>query len=149
MDREKNIGFELNQTGSYIRVAVMKLLKDAGITDITHEQFGILFILSQEDGLYQRQLAFLLSKDRPNITRMLDILEKKSFITREKHPENRRISKVFITDEGRKKVEILVPFRDEFQEKIQKDIPEKDLETCRSVLKKIRENLGDSCNLQI
>lgn len=149
MEQEKNIGFELSRTSSYMRVAIMKLLKYVGVTDITHEQFGILFVLSKEDGLYQRQLAFLLSKDRPNITRMLDILEKKEFIVREKHPENRRISKVRITDAGRAKVELLKPYKEEFADKISKNISEEEMEICYSVLKRIRENIGDSCNLQI
>lgn len=149
LEREKNIVFEVNQTASYVRVAVMKMLKDVGVTDITHEQFGILFILTKEDGLYQRQIAFLLSKDRPNITRMLDILEKKEFINREKHPDNRRISKVYITETGRKLVERLTPCKEKFREKIEKNIPKEDLEICLSVLKKIRDNIGDSCTLQI
>lgn len=149
MEKEKNIGFELNRTGSYIKIAVMKMLKDLGITDITHEQFGILFLLSEEDGLYQRQLAFSLSKDRPNITRMLDILEKKGYIGREKHPDNKRISKVFITDEGRKKVEKAAPYRDIFKSKMHKGISNEELEICISVLQRVRENLADSCNLQI
>ncbi len=146
---EKNIGYEIGKTSSFIRVAVMKHLKDAGITDITHEQFGILFILSQQDGLYQRQIAILLSKDRPNISRMLDILETKGYIIREKHPENKRISKVYITEKGKDKVELLIPFRDSFKEKLCKNISQEEMDICFSVLARIRENLSDSCNLQI
>ena len=148
-DYEKNIGYEIGKTSSYLRVGVMKLLKEAGITDITHEQFGILFILSQQDGLYQRQLAILLSKDRPNISRMVDILETKGYIKREKHPENKRISKVFITEKGKNKVALLMPYRKSFKEKICKDISQEEMDICFSVLAKVRENLYDTCNLQI
>ena len=144
-----NICYELAQTDSYIRIAVSKLLKSAGVTDITYEQFGILFVLSEKDGLYQRQLAILLNKDRPNITRMLDILEKKGYVTREKAPENKRISKLHITQAGLEKVELMAPFKQEFNEKIHKSISKENLDICRSVLKQIRDNLEDSCSQQI
>ena len=144
-----NVCYELAQTDSYIKIAVSKLLKSVGVTDITYEQFGILFVLSVQDGLYQRQLAFLLNKDRPNITRMLDILEKKGYVKREKDPGNKRISKIHITPPGLEKVELMAPFKQEFQDRIQKSISDKDLEICRSVLKQIRDNLEDSCSQQI
>ena len=144
-----NICYELAQTDSYIRIAVSKLLKTAGVTDITYEQFGILFVLSEQDGLYQRQLAIMLNKDRPNITRMLDILEKKGYVTRKKDPQNKRISKIHITPAGLKKVELMAPFKQEFQDRIHKSISKENLDICRSVLKQIRDNLEDSCSQQI
>lgn len=144
-----NICYELGQTDSYIRIAVSKLLKTVGITDITYEQFGILFVLSNEDGLYQRQLAFLLNKDRPNITRMLDILEKQGYVKRVKDPNNKRIIKIYITPAGLEKVKLMEPYKKSFQERIEKGISKEDLDICRSVMKRIRENLEDSCSQQI
>ena len=34
------------------------------------------------DGLYQRQLSEITMKDRPNITRIINILEKNGYVTR-------------------------------------------------------------------
>lgn len=148
-DSEKNIGYEIGKTSSYIRVAVIKLLKEAGITQVTNEQFGILFLLSQQDGLYQRQLSVLLSKDRPNISRMIDILDKKGLVTRRTHPDNKRISKAYITEAGLELVKLLLPYKNAFKEKICKDIKDEEMDICFSVLAKIRKNLEDSCNMQI
>lgn len=145
----ESIGFELAQTDSYIKIAVAKLLKTAGVTEITYEQFGILFVLSNEDGLYQRQLAFLLNKDRPNITRMLDILEKKGYVKRVKDPDNKRISKVYLTPAGLEKAELMAPYKKGFHQKIHQGISGEDLDICRSVLRRIRDNLEDSCSQQI
>ena len=43
---------------------------------ITPEQFTILAALVEQDGMYQSQIAHWTMKDRPNITRLTNILEK-------------------------------------------------------------------------
>ena len=73
----------------------------------------------------------------------------KGYVKREKDPGNKRISKIHITPPGLEKVELMAPFKQEFQDRIQKSISDKDLEICRSVLKQIRDNLEDSCSQQI
>lgn len=91
----------------------------------------------------------MLNKDRPNITRMLDILEKQGYVKRVKDPNNKRIIKIYITPAGLEKVKLMEPYRKSFQERIEKGISKEDLDICRSVMKRIRANLEDSCSQQI
>lgn len=146
---EINLGMEIGLTASLYKVAGAKLFKRHGLNDITSVQFGILFILSLTDGLYQTQIANILGKDRPNITRMLDILESKSFIRREKDETNKRIIKVFITEEGKKRTESAKPHRAKMRENEIKDISQQEIETLVRLLRKVRHNLETAYDVEI
>lgn len=146
---ELSIGYKIGLTSSYYKCAGMQLIKENGLTEITSEQFGILFVLYRQDGQYQRQLGQLLMKDRPNITRMLDTLEENEFLYRQKDEENRRISKVFITQKGRELVEQIIPQRQKIIKKALEGISEDEINMLLSTLEKIRKNLSDSFNIQI
>ena len=67
---------------------------------ITPEQWIILMFLSFGDGITQRELANLTFKDRPSITRLLDNLEKHSFIARLADKTDKRNNLIFITKIG-------------------------------------------------
>lgn len=146
---ELSIGYMLNSTASYFRIACLQMMREKGFTDITPEQFGVLFILYEEDGKYQRQLAQLLTKDRPNITRIIDILVDNKFVVREKSDENRRISRIFITQSGREIVGKILPYRRKLLEKTTEGLSKEELSVFFITLKKIRENLAGSFNIQI
>lgn len=145
---ELSIGYKLGLTSSYYKCAAMQLIKGNGLTEITSEQFGVLLVLHKEDGRYQRQLGQLLMKDRPNMTRMLDNLEMNGFLYRQKDEENRRISKVFITEKGRELVKQIIPQRQKIIRKALEGISEEEINALLETLSKIRGNLADSFSLQ-
>ena len=150
IDKEKfNLGLELGLTASVYRAAGQKSLKLNGLEDITKEQFGILILLTMRDGLYQTQIANILGKDRPNITRMIDILETKGYIRREKDDSNRRILKVFLTQKGHEKSEIAKPVRDKFSEVQYRGFSNEDVITLVSLLRRVRNNFKEEYNLEI
>lgn len=142
------IGYLINKTALHFKITVLQLFKEKNF-GITPEQFAILFFLSKEDGMYQRQLAKISLKDRPNITRLIDILEEKGFVYRKADPDNRRIFKVFITEEGKKQIKEIHPSLLEMQKKAVEGINSAEIETLRKILGKICENMDESFKLQI
>jgi len=68
--------------------------------DMTQEQYFVLFKLWQKDGQYQAELADGFLGDTPNITRILDVMEKKNYITRRSDPNDRRKFRIFVADKG-------------------------------------------------
>ena len=146
---EINLGLEIGLTSSALRAAGQKSLKLHGLDDITKEQFSILILLTIKDGLYQTQIANILGKDRPNITRMIDILERKGFIRREKDATNRRILKVFITPKGLEKAETAKPLRDKFSQVQYRGLSDEEILTLVRLLRKVRENFKQEYNLDI
>ena len=144
-----DLGLEIALVSSTYRAAGQKTLKVNGLDDITREQLSILLILSLTDGLYQTQIANILGKDRPNITRMIDILESNGYITREKDENNRRILKVFLTDKGKEKVEFVKPLKERMSAAQYKGMSDEEILTLVRLLRQVRNNIEEEYSLNV
>ena len=144
----RSFGYAISETSHYIKISILQVFKEKKFK-ITPEQFFTLYILYQENGMYQRQLAKKLLKDRPNITRLVDILEKKEFIYRESDPTNRRITKLFITEKGKTQVENILPVFIGFKDIARKNMPDEDIDHLIEILFKIQNNLKAYFKIQI
>lgn len=123
---DKSIGFIIYRAALKMKSTLQRILKDRGF-DITPEQWGILRVLWEEEGLSQKEIGDRLFKDKPNITRMLDALERKRLIFRQ--PTDRRRYSIFLTKEGKKLQEEVLPTVLEMQEKAINALTKNDLET--------------------
>ena len=108
--------------------------------NVTPEQWAVMSYLHKEDGLFQKQIADYLSKDKPTVTRILDILEKRNLIIRMSDEKDRRKFKIYLTQDGKNTVRKLIPIANEVQEKIKENIPESEIEALKTVLGKIYSN---------
>lgn len=117
--------------------------------EITPEQLMVLSALIDHDGLYQRQIGIITLKDRPNITRIINILEKMNFVTRKPDVNKRKIYKIFVTDEGKNVVKKVMPTALELWENIVDGVDEDELKITLKVMNKFRENLMKDMNIQI
>lgn len=73
--------------------------------DLTHPQFSILMVLKQRNCTTASSLARESGIDAGATTRMLDRLEAKDMICRERSTEDRRIINILLTDFGKLVVE--------------------------------------------
>ena len=136
---EKSTGFIIYRTALAMRSALQRALKEQGF-DITPEQYGILGLLREREGLSQREIGNILFKDKPNISRMLDTLERKRLILR--LPTDRRKYAIFLTDEGKKLAEEILPLRQKLTEKSLNGLLAREIETLESLLNKIYGNIS-------
>jgi DNA-binding MarR family transcriptional regulator len=109
--------------------------------DLSPEQQLIMECLWEEEGITQKVISDKLMKDKPNVTRMLAHLEKKELIYRVIPPENRRISKVFLTEKGKRIREEVMRTSISICEKINHGLTEQDINTLKELLSKIQNNL--------
>jgi DNA-binding MarR family transcriptional regulator len=74
-----------------------------GQHDLTPQQYNVLRLLRAEhpETIPTLMLADRLVSRAPDITRMLDKLEQRGLIVRERPPDNRRVVRVGITEAGR------------------------------------------------
>lgn len=70
--------------------------------DLTIEQFFILNILDNEDGLILRELANIVDRDKSAVLRHIDELEKNHFVTRVTDDEDKRRKILLLTKPGLK-----------------------------------------------
>ena len=118
--------------------------------DLTIEEFSVLDVLVCSDRLCQRDLAKLILKDRANTGKLLDSLEKKGLIERKLSIKNNRPVKfVKITPKGieeRKKItEKIHPHFESVREQINNS----DLAKIGDLLKKLRNILDETLEIQI
>jgi len=74
------------------------LLDEIGVY---HGQPPMLFILNKNDGLSQKEIADMLKVKASTITVMLKRMEKAGIVERRQDREDQRVSRVYITEEGR------------------------------------------------
>ena len=65
------------------------------------EEWAVLLLLWQEEGIAPSEIAERTVRDRTTITRFLDGMEKKDLLKREQDPKDRRRSRVLLTENGR------------------------------------------------
>ncbi|HXY01845.1 MAG TPA: MarR family transcriptional regulator [Candidatus Limnocylindrales bacterium] len=77
------------------------LLKSSGLTGT---QYNVLRILrgAEPDGILCRGIAERMISRDPDMTRLLDRMEKRAWITRERQKDDRRVIKTRITPDGLK-----------------------------------------------
>ncbi len=78
-------------------------------TGLTASQFGVLEALLHLGPLMQRQLAEKLLKSGGNITMVIDNLEKRGLVKRDRQAEDRRCITVCLTPEGEQLIQNLFP----------------------------------------
>jgi len=109
--------------------------------DVTVDQWLILKNLSENDSLSQTELAQLVFKDHPTLTRIIDILCKKGYVQRLPHPMDRRSFQLLLTDTGTSKVGELKPQISAIRQKAWKNLGENDFNEFKRILDTIYQNL--------
>lgn len=142
------IGSVIYVVGSLIRGLSSQTFSEKNF-GITPEQYLILLLIIENEGVYQRQICEITLKDRANIARIVEILFQKGLIQKKTDSNGRRIYKIIATQKGKDLIKEIEPCDLELREFITRDISEEDLNITRKTLEKIRENVIDSIKLQI
>lgn len=79
------------------------------VSDITVDQCLVLIILNENNNVSQIEIAKLIFKDNASITRIIELMVKKDYLTRETNSLDKRKTKLEITDKGKKTIELLTP----------------------------------------
>jgi len=150
LHKDRPIGFYISQTSQYLKFGAINAIKQLNLDEpLTLDQYEVLWVLLRNDGLYQRKLGQILLKDRPNTTRLVNILCKKGLIERREDSNNKRKHIIYITDDGKARVNDLTPLKENLGNKVLNGITEKELEVTLKTLEKIRFNLKDEFTMQI
>jgi len=96
----ERLGFTIYRLYSQASNLLRKTFQAEGF-DLTPEQWGILTRLREEEGMNQSHLGEKTFKDRHNITRILNVLEKQGCIERRVDHSDKRVYRLFLTKSGR------------------------------------------------
>lgn len=118
-----------------------KLMKDKNLP-ITPDQFRVLTHLWKTDGLQQSELAACTNRNRANVTRIIDILEREKVVIRQDDPSDRRVFRIYLTELGKQLEKETAECAEKSIEDSLKGVSEQDRAIAMSVLKKIIANVS-------
>ncbi len=145
----KRVGAMLVATGVLSKVMALQEYAVQKF-EITPEQYLVLSIIMDSGGaLYQRQISEITYKDRPNITRIINILEEKGLVRRIVDVNKRKVYKITMTEAG-------VAMRNKIQPTMYKlraittnGISDDDLRQTLYILEQMLLNMRSKVTLQI
>lgn len=135
---ENATAYILQRTSRLLRFYLSKFMAEYGISP---EQWFILFKLHERPGRSQTELADPNLNDHPNITRMVDALQKNGLVVRTADPNDRRRHLLFLTTAGQELVDQILPHVVQERASIFAGIEQSEIDGMLSVLKRIEENL--------
>ncbi|MFS0892002.1 MarR family winged helix-turn-helix transcriptional regulator [Peribacillus frigoritolerans] len=104
-------------------------------------QDNLLCKLWRKDGLTQVELCDRLNCEAPTVTNMVKALEKKGLIIRQKDPNDKRISRIYLTDAGKQIETPVSEVWSKQQERLLTDISLEEKMLFRRLLKQMEKNL--------
>lgn len=140
IEAEITPGYLLARTYLGVKQGLRRVFIQEGL-DLTSEQGVALAFIRQNQGLSQCELADKTIKDRTTITRILDRLEQKGLIRRERDERDRRSYRLFTTEEGYALCDKIVPAVQSFREKVFGNLTRSESETLIAILSKINDRL--------
>ncbi len=69
--------------------------------DITPDQWTVFLFLWEKDGVTQQELCNATSKDKPSMTRLINSMERQSYVIRVTGKQDRRENHIHLTQAGR------------------------------------------------
>ncbi len=135
----KPFGTYIDRNYRLIRLRFLQAFKKAGV-DITTEQWVLMDLLMQENGLSQNELAARSFKDAPTVSRIIDLLCKKEFTERRKAENDKRRHDIFITKNGKEVYNKILPIVHELREKGWEGLSDEDYQTFLRIMNQVFGN---------
>ena len=112
--------------------------------DLKPSQAGILFVLSCNGKLSQRELAERIGITPPSMTVALRKMETRGYIEKEPDEKDQRIIRILLTEKGESCVEDIRTVMDEMEAVLYQNMTQEEKMLLRRLLLQMQENLLDS-----
>ena len=131
------IGFEVRRTHLALARKFGEIFSDV---ELKSGQFSILAAISEHPNQTQTVIAKQLGLDRSTMVPLLDVLQKKQLIERERDPNNRRAHILTITTKGKRVLNKSRPLIDEHETAVTKGITKLEKRQLLRLLSQLRLN---------
>jgi MarR family transcriptional regulator for hemolysin len=138
LDFENTLGMAIKLSSKSLERAMDIELKN--LHGLSSGQWKIILVLSIEDGFSQKDLAERIFVDSTTLVPIIDSMEKKGLVERRTDPKDRRNNRIFLSGKSKSLADPIIESIFRIRKIVYKNIPERDLEFARNILKKITEN---------
>lgn len=145
--KEKNptgtVLYSIEQTIKEYRKISQKNIEKI-VSDITVDQCLVLMILNENSNSSQTEIADLIFKDKASITRIIELMVKKDYLTRGINELDRRKFNLEITEKGKTTIELLMPIIKQNRKTALRGLSNNEIELLDAILYKIISNCKNS-----
>lgn len=140
-DRKKSLGHLASLANRLFNNLLGRRFREAGIA-MTAEQWGALLVLASGDAMTQQQLGVRLVLEKSSVSRLVDGLERRGWITRAPDPDDGRHKLVALTPQTTAVMERCADIARGVLDEAQRGMSEEEQRMCRGLLLRIVENLA-------
>lgn len=134
-----NLGYKVKLVSQLLYRDFLERLEPHGLTPF---HYLVLCCLWEEDGLSTSGIASKLKQLGATLTGVVDRMEDRNLVYRERDASDRRIVRIWLTDEGRDLMQILPPIGAETIKKATTDISETDQAALLKLLDQVIHNFS-------
>ncbi len=131
--------FLIDQTSKKAKQHSQKVFDSVGL-DLLVDQWVLLKIIEENIPMSQKSIAVLSHRDPASVTRTIDILERKSYVRREKMASDRRQYLILLTQDGKDFVEKHMTTIEDLRKQSLRTFTTKEVETLTALLLKMQAN---------
>lgn len=141
--------YNFNDSFGFIVVKAGRLIENRLKTNfekekisVTPQQWSVLTVLWNEDGVAQQELADSFAKDKTSMTRLLNNMEKSGLIVRKQGDKDRRNKKIYLTEKSKSLKLDSIKVAEKTLVDALEGISHSDLKVSKNILKSINKNLN-------
>jgi MarR family transcriptional regulator for hemolysin len=134
------IFFTIDNSIKAYRQFAQKRISEAGL-NITIDQWLVLKTIEEDATVTQQELAGKVFKDIASVTRMIELLVNKGFLSRKFHKQDRRRFALSLTKEGTALLEKLQPYILSNRDKALAGVTSDEIRILQATLLKITSNV--------
>lgn len=135
---ENHVGYLIQQISHLLE---QRFNKNLANEDLSLSHARVIYLLYKNDGMTQSELQQDLLIKASSITKLIDVLAAKGLVKREASSKDARIKRIYLTEEGRKKEEILCTIKEETETTLLHSLAEADRNVLIHSLKAIKMTL--------
>ena len=131
---EDSLGYLINRAA---RGFAGRLAEKLRAFDVGIGQWAVLVHLWSNDAMTQAQLARRVAIEQPTMVRTIDRMERDGLVTRTPDPNDRRASRITLTERGWNLRDALVPLAAGVNRAVTKSLTDAEVDTLRRLLGKL------------
>ncbi|HKO76422.1 MAG TPA: MarR family transcriptional regulator [Flavobacterium sp.] len=135
------IFYSIEKSIKTYRQFAQKNISKAGI-EITIDQWLVLKTIEEDNSISQKEIAFKTFKDVASITRIIELLVQKGYLSRNLKSQDRRRFDLTLTKEGNAIIEKMQPYIQINRTQALKNITDEEIMNLQSTLLKIISNIN-------
>ncbi|MFS2201981.1 MarR family winged helix-turn-helix transcriptional regulator [Pseudomonas sp. Pseusp3] len=140
------LGFALHDSARLMRKRFEQRARHVGLT---RSQWQVLAMLSTHEGIHQKGLADLLELESITLVRLLDKMAERGLVERRRHPTDRRLSLLFLTEQAHPLLQLMRDMGRVTRQEATRGFSAEEEQLLLQMMKRMRSNLIEACNLPV